>query len=174
MKDTELKVICALMKNGKKSDRELAKEVGVSQPTVTRTRRKLEQEGIIKEYAVIPDFRKLGFEIAAVTLCRLVKEPTAEELAELRRYSRELEKRNPRAVLMVMNGMGLGYSRVFISFHENYASYLKTISLVKTIPNFDPSHVESFMINLIDEPHFQPLTLSVIADYLLKTKGEKA
>jgi hypothetical protein len=116
---------------------------------------------------MIPDFHKLGFEIVAITFSRFLKELTTEELKELRKRSKEFEKKNPRAILMAMNGMGLGFNRVFISFHENYSSYMKTISLIKTIPNVDPSHVESFVISLVDEEHYQPLTLSTIAKYLL-------
>jgi DNA-binding Lrp family transcriptional regulator len=165
-KETELKLIVELMKDGRKSDRSLAKAVGVSQPTITRLRGELEREGIIKEYTMIPDFRKLGFEIAAITFLRFVKELSGEEINELRRYSREIQKKRSEAILMAMNGMGLGFNRVFISFHKNYSSYLKAISEVKTIPNVDPSHVESFIISLLDEEHFQPLTLLTIAKYL--------
>jgi len=173
MKDVELRLISELMKNSRKSDRELAKAIGVSQPTVTRTRSRLEKEGIIKEYTMIPDFRKLGFEILAVTFSRLSKELSSKEFDELRRYSREIENKNPEALLIAMNGMGLGFNRVFISFHRNYSSYMKVINLIKTIPNVDASHVESFVISLIDETHYQSLTLSVIANYLLKLKEEK-
>ena len=172
MKDTELKLICALMMNGRKSDRELAKAIGVSQPTVTRTRSRLEKDGIIKEYTVIPDFRKLGFEIAAVTFIRFIRELSDEERKELRKYSRGAEKWRSEAILMAMNGMGLGYDQVFISFHKDYTSYVKTMNEVRKFPCFDPSHLDSFLIDLTDERHFQPLTLSVIANYLLK-KEEK-
>ena len=55
-----------LLKNSKRSDRELAKVLGVSQPTITRIRHKLEQEGVIRDYTIIPDFKKLGFEIMAI------------------------------------------------------------------------------------------------------------
>jgi DNA-binding Lrp family transcriptional regulator len=158
------------MKNGRKSDRELAKDVGVSQPTVTRTRKRLEQEGVVKEYTIIPDFRKLGFEIAAVTLVKFGRELSAEEYEELRRYSKDYEKKRSGAVLMAMNGMGLGYSRVFIQFYENYASYVKSMEDIGPVPYVDHHHVDSFMISLVDEKHFQPLTLSVIANYLLKRK----
>jgi DNA-binding Lrp family transcriptional regulator len=173
MKEVELKVIAELMKHGRKSDREMAKAIGVSQPTVTRTRSRLEKEGIIKEYSMIPDFRKLGFEIMAVTFLRFTKELSDEEFDKVRRYSREVEKKRIEAILMAMNGMGLGYNRVFITFHKSYSSYVKALSDAKTFPYVDPSSVESFIINLIDEPHFQTLTLSAIANYLLKTKEEK-
>jgi len=173
MKDVELKLICELMKNSRKSDRELAKAIGCSQPTVTRLRNKLEKEGYIKEYTAIPDFHKLGFEIIAITFSKFLKEPTSEERKELRRASRELEKKNPRAILIAASGMGLGFNRVFISFHENYSSYIETISLIKKVPNVDASHVESFVISLANEEHYQPLTLSTIVKYLMgKEKKE--
>lgn len=168
MKDVELKLICELMKNSRKSDRDLARAIGCSQPTVSRVRGKLEKEGYIKEYTAIPDFHKLGFEIVAITFSRFLRELASEELNELRRASKELEKKNPKAILMAMNGMGLGCNRVFISFHENYSSYMKTLRLIKTIPNVDPSHVESFVISLVGEEHFQPLTLLTIAKYLIE------
>jgi len=166
MKGFELKLISELMKNSRRSDRQLAKIIGVSQPTVTRLRNKLEKEGHFKEYTAIPDFRKLGFEIIAITFTTFLHEPTRQELGASRRVSRELEKENPHAVLMAWNGMGLGFNRVFISFHENYSSYLKTIGLIKRVPNVDTSHVESFVVSLADEDHYQPLTFSVIAKYL--------
>jgi DNA-binding Lrp family transcriptional regulator len=173
MKDIELKLITELMRNGRRSDRELAKAIGASQPTVTRVRSRLEKEGIIKEYAMIPDFTKLGFEIMAVTFLKFKEEPSAERLKKIREYSKEIEKKKSGAILMAMNGIGLRYDRVFISFHENYASYLKAVDEVRRIPYFEPSQLDSFMINLLDESHFQTLTLSVIANYLLKTAEEE-
>ena len=172
MKEVALKLICELMKNSRKSDRELAKAIGTSQPTVTRFRIKLEKEGYIKEYAAIPDFAKFGFQIIAITFSRFLKEPTSEERMELRRVSKEMERQNPRAILIAASGMGLGFNRVFISLHENYSSYVKTISLIKQVPNVDTSNVESFVISLVDEQHYQPLTFSVTANYLSKLKQE--
>lgn len=61
MKDIEIKLVCELIKNSRKSDRELAKLIGVSQPTVSRIRTRLEKEGVI-EYTGTANLRKLGFE----------------------------------------------------------------------------------------------------------------
>ena len=63
MRKIEWKLISELMKNSRRSDRDLAKVIGKSQPTVTRTRTRLEKQGYIKEYTMLPDFQKLGFEI---------------------------------------------------------------------------------------------------------------
>jgi Lrp/AsnC family transcriptional regulator for asnA, asnC and gidA len=60
VKDIELKLISELMKNSRRSDRALAKVLKTSQPMVTRTRARLEREGYLREYTVIPDFHKLG------------------------------------------------------------------------------------------------------------------
>lgn len=54
-----------LMRNSKRSDRELAKVVHVSQPTITRMRKSLEKNEYVREYTVMPAFEKLGFEILA-------------------------------------------------------------------------------------------------------------
>lgn len=42
MKSIELKIVSELMKNSHRSDRELARRIGTSQPTVTRVRTRLE------------------------------------------------------------------------------------------------------------------------------------
>jgi len=48
IKDVELRLISELMKNSRRSDRELAKAISVSQPTVSRMIKKLESEGTLK------------------------------------------------------------------------------------------------------------------------------
>jgi DNA-binding Lrp family transcriptional regulator len=75
MKNIELRLISELMKNSRRSDRELAKALGVSQPTVSRTIKRLEEEGYIKEYTMIPDFSKLGYEIMGITSLNVEEKP---------------------------------------------------------------------------------------------------
>ena len=55
------------MKNSRRSDRELAKATGSSQPTTTRLRTKLEKESYIREYMMIPNFSKIGYDIMALS-----------------------------------------------------------------------------------------------------------
>jgi DNA-binding Lrp family transcriptional regulator len=75
LKDVEIRIVAELMKNSRRSDREIALAVGVSQPTVSRTIEKLEKEGVIKEYTMIPDFSRLGYEIMGSTQFELREEP---------------------------------------------------------------------------------------------------
>jgi len=79
VKKVERRILSELMKNSRRSDRELAKVIGSSQPTVTRARNRLEKEGYIQEYTIMPDFLKLGYEILAVTLFKYKKQFDAEK-----------------------------------------------------------------------------------------------
>ncbi len=173
MKDIRLKLLAELMKNSKTSDRELATRLGVSQPTVSRIRAKLEREGYVKEYTLIPDFHKLGFEIMAVTLVKLKKELNERELDQIRKHAEGLLKKSPFAYMMNLGGHGLGYSSVMISLHENYSDFARFVKAAREVPHAELAAFDSFMTSL-SEKHYQPLTLSITADYLLAIEGTKA
>lgn len=85
MKDIELKLLSELMKNSRRSDRELAKAIGTSQPPVSRMISRLEKEGVIKEYTMIPDFSKVGLEIMALTFIKFEQPLKEEKLKNLER-----------------------------------------------------------------------------------------
>jgi DNA-binding Lrp family transcriptional regulator len=169
MKDIELRLISELMKNSRRSDRELAKAIGISQPTIGRTIRKLEQEGYIKEYTIIPDFAKLGFEMLSFTFAKL-KEPFPQDVVEEKRKSiRELLKNKYISEILVMSGMGLGADRIFVAFHESYASYIDYKSWINHHPLVNVEETKSFVVNLKSEAHFRSLTFSELAKYITKT-----
>lgn len=67
-KQKMIDLLYELMKDSKRSDRELAKVVSVSQPTITRMRKTLEKQEHIREYTIIHAFEKIGFEIIALNL----------------------------------------------------------------------------------------------------------
>ncbi len=169
MKDIKLKLLSELMKNSKTSDRELATKLGVSQPTVSRVRAKLEKNGFIKEYTLIPDFLKLGFEIMAVTLVKLKTELTEEETDKVRKLADELLRKNPFAIMLAAGGHGLGYGRVIISLHRDYSDFTRFVRATQDAPFVDLGAFDSFMISLSEE-HYQPLTLSTIANFILTMK----
>jgi DNA-binding Lrp family transcriptional regulator len=63
-KEKMIDLLYELIKNSRRSDRDLAKILHVSQPTITRMRKKLETNDFILEYTLVPNFAKLGFEIS--------------------------------------------------------------------------------------------------------------
>jgi DNA-binding Lrp family transcriptional regulator len=119
MKKLELKLISELMKNSRRSDRELAKAIGTSQPTVSRLIKKLQKEGCLKEYTVIPDFRKLGYSILAITFLKLKGNIDPNEMDKIRDVVHERMKKTPYDIIMLERGKGLGYDGALISLHEN-------------------------------------------------------
>jgi DNA-binding Lrp family transcriptional regulator len=92
VKDLELRLISELMKNCKRSDRALAKSLGVSQPTVTRTLHRLEKEGYIREYAAIPDLSKLGYELMGFTFVKMKESLTSGEQKEIQEFVNRFAK----------------------------------------------------------------------------------
>ena len=170
MRDIELKVLSELIKNSRRSDRELAKAMGSSQPTVTRARRRLEKEGYIREYTMIPDFSKLGYKIMALTFVKLGKGLNPEEVDKARKIAQESMKRSPFATVMLERGQGLGHEGVIISYHEDYASCMNLRRSLRKYTFLDLSSVETFMISLDDNVHYRPLTFYALAEHLLEMK----
>ena len=166
VKDIELKLISELMKNSRRSDRELAKAIGVSQPTVSRLIRRLEKEGKIKEYTVIPDFRQLGFSIMAVVFLGKQESMKEEERLALREAAIELEKGPSHAAMVVVNGIGLNKGRMIILFCKDYSDYYEQLLEIKNLPHIDSGDVDSFIVDLNDYRNFRNLSMIQVAKVL--------
>jgi DNA-binding Lrp family transcriptional regulator len=117
-----MSLLSELLKDSKRSDRELAKVIGVSQPTVTRMRQKLLKEGLIKEFTVIPDFVEMGYEIMAIS-CVKTKTP----INELRERGVEQWEKYPN-VIFAASSEGMGKNGVIISLHKSFTDYIKFAS----------------------------------------------
>jgi DNA-binding Lrp family transcriptional regulator len=170
LKDVELKLIAELTKNSRRSDRELAKHLRISQPTVTRIRNKLEKEGIIREFTIIPDFARLGYEMVSITFAKMKDPPSQKTIEEVWRHAPEMEKNNPSPTIVSMRGIGCNADYVSVSFHKTYSEYTQYIQYVRQFPGLKVDEIKSFIIDLKDKRHFRYLTLSVFADYLLRKK----
>lgn len=171
-KDVELCLIAELMNNSRRSDKELAKAIGVSKPTISRTIKKIEKEGFIREYTLIPDFTKLGFEILAITLVRYKRDLPDEEVERLIKEGREMMGSKGKKAILALKGTGLNHNVAIISMHENYASYVRLVEDVKMFPASESESVESFIISLKDKVQFRSLTFSFLSSYLEdKAKG---
>ncbi len=172
MRDVELRLIAELMKNSRRSDRDLAKLLGVSQPTVSRTIKRLEKEGYVREYTAIPDFCRLGFDLMSVSFVKFRASTTAGDIERMRKNASEFESQSGIPSLLIMNGMGLGSDRIIIMYHRNYSSYSRLVSIMKDRARGNVEKFESFLVSLNDRTHYQPLTLAALARFLSHTAKE--
>jgi DNA-binding Lrp family transcriptional regulator len=174
LKDLELDLISELMKNSRRSDRELAKVLRVSQPTVSRTMERIKKMGLIREFTVIPDFQKLGYELVAFTLIRMRSGLSSEELEKAREISlKDLREKAPPEIVLFERGLGGGYMGMVVSFHHNYTEYARLKEMMKEYPFLDHGATMSFLIDLNDSVHYRYFTFSTLAKHLLTIKKEK-
>ena len=154
-----MKVLYQLLKNSKKSDRDLAKVLKSSQPTITRMRKKLERIGMVRDYTVIPDFRKMGFEILALTFVKMrSKILTPKVMVGAKRYA----ARFPNAIF-ASSGEGLGMTGVIISLHKNYTDYHRNLNKMRVDWKEFTDDIKSFVIS-IGEGEFKRFSLTYLGD----------
>ena len=161
-KERMMRLLLEYLRDSKRSDRELAKVVGVSQPTITRMRSRLVKEGIIREFTVIPDFVRMGFEIFALTFVKM--RPgilTSETMEEARKYATKF----PNAIF-ASTGEGLGMTGVIISLHKSYTDYHKKLNLLRVDWKDFTEDIQSFVVTL-QEGQFKRFSLSYLGDVAL-------
>ena len=149
-----MKLLLELLKDSKRSDREISKVLGVSQPTISRTRQRLSEKGIIQEFTVIPDFVKLGFQIMAISSFKL-KVEDMEGLTKLM-----MAKPN---VIFSSIGEGMGKNGIIISFHKSYPDFSNFISNLRAEGNAIIDDLDSMFVSL-ENQIVKPLSLKYLAE----------
>jgi DNA-binding Lrp family transcriptional regulator len=167
VRNLELKIISELLKNSRRSDRELGKIVGVSQPTVSRTMKRLKGEGIIREETIIPDFSKLGIELLAITFGiwsteRITAFSEKERIEKAKKFISE----HPN-VIYASSGRGIGKERMIISIHKDYADYNEFMKNART-EWANLVELESFVISLKSDVAPFPFSLKNLGTYIEK------
>jgi DNA-binding Lrp family transcriptional regulator len=161
LKEIEIKLVCELIRNSRKSDRELAKTIGVSQPTISRIRTRLEREGVI-EYGGSVNLRKLGFEIIAITFGIKKREQRPEAKVA---KGKGLTAKNPN-MIFVSTGMGLSSDVVAVSVHKTYSDYAEYTQEIRAEWADSMTLTGSFLIALNSDNVLRPLSMRFIADCL--------
>ncbi|MBM3282417.1 MAG: Lrp/AsnC family transcriptional regulator [Candidatus Diapherotrites archaeon] len=119
----EKQVLIELGKNARLSDRELASRLKTSQPTVTRIRTKLMDNGFVDRFMILPRLDKLGLRFHAFTFVRTTSLAVSKKISA---WGAEQS-----CVVFASEGDGLrNHSVVLESVHEDYHEYaLMTRSL---------------------------------------------
>ena len=161
MKEEKMtKLLRELLKDSRRSDRELARAIGASQPTVTRNRRLLAD--YIRSYTIVPEFEKIGYEILAATFAK-AKTYEQEKVEKKLDLAKEWVMNHPN-ILFASDGEGLGKDTVMMSVHKNYSKYADfmrdyTVRFADFVTD-----VQSFVVSLKTGILMKPFDIKYIAD----------
>ena len=155
-----LKLLKALLQNSKRSDRELAKAIQASQPTVTRNRRILGK--YIRSYTIVPEFSKIGYEIVAITLAK-ARTYTRKDMEVKVDLAKRWATKHPN-VIFSSDGEGLGKDAVIISLHKNYSKYADFMREFSIDFADFLGDIQSFIVSLKTGILFKPFDLTYLAD----------
>jgi len=145
-----MQLLQELVKNSKRSDRDLAKIIGVSQPTLTRMRRRLERDSFILDYTAIPNMTKLGFEIVAFTFFNIDRfDPKTGDLDKAVGERAHEWVANNRKVIFAAGGEGLhGKNCMMVSVHRDFTEYTDFVSDLRSQWAHKIKEMESFLVSL--------------------------
>jgi DNA-binding Lrp family transcriptional regulator len=154
------KLLRELIRDSRRSDRELAKAIGTSQPTVTRNRRLLEE--YIRSYTIVPEFPKVGYEILALTFAKTKaygKEDVEKKLDLAKKWTMQHSN-----ILFASDGEGLGKDVVLVSVHRDYSKYADfmrdyTVKFSDLITD-----VQSFIVSLKTGILTKPFDLAYLSE----------
>jgi len=163
LRELDYKLLFELMKNCKRSDRQLAKTLETSQPTITRSRTFLERE-LIDGYTLIPRWEKLGYTMLAITFAKTKQVLGKEERygAAHRKGTRWLMK-HPN-VIMGGGCRGMGMDGFFISVHKSYSDFDKFMFDHKREMGEFVDHIQTVIVNLGGSAILKPLHLKYLAE----------
>jgi DNA-binding Lrp family transcriptional regulator len=116
--DKLMSLLLEYLKDSDRSDREIAKVLGVSQPTVSRLKSKLVKEGLIRHFSAIPDFAKMGYEIMAFSFVKF----NMNQVMKIEENTGDWVESNP-CVIFSSRAEGMGSDAITISLHKDYAEY---------------------------------------------------
>lgn len=168
LKQVDYAIISELIKNPRLSDRQLAKTLKTSQPTVTRRRTELEKEELI-DYTAIPDLKKLGYEILAFTFGKWNHQQHPDtHVDEMKKFIKE----HPN-IIFISTGSGSGADRMGISVHKNYSDYSKVMQDYKAGWGKYFESFSSFIISLQSDNILRNLSFKLLAEAMKEEHAQE-
>jgi len=168
LKKVDYRILAEFMKNSRLSDRQLAKNLEISQPTVTRRRTMLEKQKLL-EYTAVPDLKKLGFEMLAITFANWKHEH--EEHDERIDEAKAFCEKHP-SILFVSTGRGLGTDRVAVSVHKNYSDYHNLMTELRQEWGGYLEKIDSFIVSLQKDTILMNFTFKCLAELIKKSGND--
>ncbi len=144
LREKEKQVLFELLRNGRKPDKHIAQALGLTQPTVTRIRQKLERERLIKGYKAGVDERAIGFSISVITFFDWRDHSEKEQVEEATQYIAKLPE-----VVYFARGEGLrGKTYAMATFHKTFADYEAFTKKLRERYGKQMAYVEEFISSM--------------------------
>jgi len=124
MKKRAQDIFIEILKDSRKSDRDIAKKLEISQPTVTRIRKRLEKN-VIRTYTAVPVFPEMGIELISFNLGKCTN-PKRDVETCLNRTN----KINPQ-IIFIASGEGMGKNCLIVALHKDYRDYVNFINSLR-------------------------------------------
>jgi len=158
MKEKMKRFLFELIKNSKNSDRNIAKILGVSQPTITRIRKKLEEKTII-EYTVTPNLTELGYELMALTFVSIRGSVRSEEE---RRENLEKWMMEQPNIVFACDGNGMGMNLMMVSIHKDYTDFSGLVTKLRTEWAENLGEIKTFVSSIKGGVILKPYSLKYL------------
>ena len=139
MKKRERNVFIELMKNSKMSDRDIAKKLEISQPTVTRIRKKLEKN-IIKSYTAVPVLSEIGINLISFNFGKCNDPRENMEVC-----LKKMIKKEPKITFTAF-GEGMGKNCLIVAFHKGYRDYVNFLTSIREECRGVKHELDSFLV----------------------------
>jgi DNA-binding Lrp family transcriptional regulator len=162
-KNIDSRIISELMRNSKLSDRQLAKKLRVSQPTITRRRKMLENE-LIENYTLVPKWSKLGYEILAINFVKIKQTVATEEKYQaVRERGLKWLMKQPN-IIMTAASRGMGMDAFNISLHKTYSEYDQWFRSFRGEWGELVDDIQSVLVNLRGDEVIKPLNFKYLSE----------
>jgi len=142
-KDKLTSLLLEYLKDSNRTDRQMAKILGVSQPTVFRMRNRLLKEGLVRHFSAIPDFAKMGYEIMAFSFVKF----NMEKVMEIEEKAKEWAQSYPE-IIFSSRAEGMGMDAITVSLHKNYAEFTNFLMENKNIGRHFIAEVDYILVDL--------------------------
>jgi DNA-binding Lrp family transcriptional regulator len=163
LRPVDYRILGELFRNSRRSDRELARVLRISQPTVTRRRTILEKE-LIDGYTAVPKWKNIGFEILAITFVKIKADIASKEKYEDTRKKGLGWLMDQPNIIMSGACRGMGVDSFMISLHKDYLDYDDFVRKYRLELGDFISDVESALVNLAGKELLKPLSLKYLAE----------
>jgi len=160
----DVQVLRELLKDSSRSDREIAKTVGASQPTISRIRKRLLQTGAIRSFSAIPNFSKMGFKLMALTFVKIKHEFSNHQTRNEDHTKAQEWLKNQPNVIFSDYCRGLDMNAFSISLHFSYHDFEEFIKKHNQDIGHNILELETVLVDLSSNSQIKPFDFSSLAD----------